>query len=138
MELLLNFAWLLLALPAYWLWRRAEARPTHQVSSLQCLMALGCALLLLFPVISASDDLHAMRSEIEEPATSKRTVRHADAEKNSGSVHRLQTLPAMASGGAWMIAPEVGWFEVSTARISPPARLVFFRAGRAPPFSLLG
>jgi len=75
MELLLNLAWLLLALPAYWLWRRG----TRRFSSLQCLLALGCMLVLLFPVISASDDLHAMRSEMEDSSVSKRAMRQAVA-----------------------------------------------------------
>jgi hypothetical protein len=138
MELLLNFAWLLLALPACWLWRRAEARPARQVSSLQSLLALGCALFLLFPVISASDDLHAMRAEIEESATSKRTARNASAEKSSGWVQRLQTLPATVATAAWLAAPEVEWFEVCAVRISPLARPAVIQVGRAPPFSFLG
>jgi hypothetical protein len=61
MELLLNLAWVLLALPGYWLWRTAEARQGRTISSLQCVLALACVLVLLFPVISASDDLHAIR-----------------------------------------------------------------------------
>ena len=49
MELLLNLAWLLLALPAYWLWReRSSARVGRR--SLQCLLSLGCMLVILFPV----------------------------------------------------------------------------------------
>jgi len=66
MELLLNLAWMLLAVPAYWLWRRdARSRMARRITALQCLLALGCVLVLLFPVISASDDLHAMRAEME-------------------------------------------------------------------------
>src|SRR5713226_515456 len=77
MELLLNLAWVLLGLPAYWLWRRhAGARAARRFDSLQVLLALGCALVLLFPVISASDDLHAMRAEMEiPPSTSARRAR---------------------------------------------------------------
>jgi len=74
MELLLNLAWLLLAFPAYWLWR---ARRTTQKTSLQCLLSLGCLLVVLFPVISATDDLQAMRTEMEESSFSKRTLRQA-------------------------------------------------------------
>src|SRR5277367_4757911 len=95
MELLLNLAWFLLALPAYWMWQRcADTRAARRVSSLQCLLALGCAVVLLFPVISATDDLHAMSSEMEESASGKRTVRQAGNEK-SAPVHRMQMPPAL-------------------------------------------
>jgi hypothetical protein len=81
MELFLNLCWLSLLLPAWLLWRlRASAaisdRPVGSPAEcpLVFLCALGCALVLLFPVISASDDLHAMRPEMEE---SERALHHA-------------------------------------------------------------
>jgi hypothetical protein len=139
MELLLNLAWILLALPAYWLWRRdAEARPGRGVSSLQCLLALGCVLVLLFPVISASDDLHAMRAEMEDSSVSKRAVRQAGSEKNSAWVNRLQGPPAAVANAVRLVAPEAGLLEVSVTCVSPVARPCVFHGGRAPPFSLLG
>src|SRR5215831_12850116 len=83
MELLLNLAWLLLALPAYWLWRE---RGAMRKSGFQCLLALGCLLVVLFPVISATDDLQAMRTEMEESSgASKRTLRQASGEKSNFS-----------------------------------------------------
>ena len=73
MELLLNLAWLLLALPAVWLWARSRSGSTgRKFSALQCLLALGFLLVLLFPVISATDDLRAMRTEMEGSPGSKR------------------------------------------------------------------
>ena len=139
MELLLNLAWVLLALPAYWLWRRtAGARLARRVSSVQCLLALGCVLVLLFPVISATDDVHAMRAEMEDSAISKRTVRQAGSDKSSGWVNRLQGPPATVASAGWLAAPEVGLLEVSVACVSPLARPCVFHGGRAPPFSLLG
>ena len=139
MELLLNLAWVLLVLPAYWLWRRdAGLRAGRSVTSLQCLLALGCALVLLFPVISASDDLHAMRAEMEDSSISKRTVRQAGSEKTSAWVNRLQGAPAVVAGAVRLVAPEVGLLEVSDTCVSPSARPCVFHGGRAPPFSLLG
>ncbi len=139
MELLLNLAWLLLALPAYWLWRRgAETRLTRRVTSLQCLLALGCVLVLLFPVISASDDLHAMRAEMEDSSLSKRTVRQAGSDKNSAWVNRLQGPPATVATAIRLVTPDVGLLEVSVTCVSPLARSCVFHGGRAPPFSLLG
>ena len=140
MELLLNLAWVLLALPAYWLWRRGDvdARRARSVSSLQCLLALGCALVLLFPVISATDDLHAMRAEMEDSSISKRAVRQAGSDKNSAWVNRLQAPPATVARSHWLAVPEVGRLEVSVVHLSPVAAASVIHAGRAPPFSLLG
>ncbi|MGA7575355.1 MAG: hypothetical protein WCA97_15320 [Terriglobales bacterium] len=79
MELFLNLCWLSLLLPAWLLWRRRHGSgkavtSTGKRAPLVFLCALGCALILLFPVISATDDLHAMRPEMEE---SERGFRHA-------------------------------------------------------------
>jgi hypothetical protein len=138
-ELLLNVVWVLLALPAFWLWRRgADARLGRRVSSLQCLLALGCVLVLLFPVISATDDLHAMRAEMEDSAISKRTVRQAGSDKNSAWVNRLQGPAATVASAVWLEAPEVRRLEVSVVVVAPLARAFDLHAGRAPPFSLLG
>jgi hypothetical protein len=139
MELLLNLLWVLLALPGYWLWRRGGgAHRERGLSSLQCLLALGCVLVLLFPVISASDDLHAMRAEMEDSSISKRTVRSAGSDKNSAWVNRLQGPPAVAERGVLQVAPEAERLEVSIACVSTQARLGVFHGGRAPPYSLLG
>lgn len=131
MELLLNLAWLLLALPALWLWRGARAG--HKFSSLQCLLALGCVLVLLFPVISATDDLHAMRSEMEESPASKRSVRQAGHDKASAWNGRVQSPPA--------ILPRITSFAPSDERTGLPLSMPFsipasppvLAAGRAPP-----
>ncbi len=139
MELLLNLLWVLLALPAYWLWRReAGACLGRRFSSLQCLLALVSVLVLLFPVISASDDLHAMRAEMEDSSISKRTVRQAGSDKNSAWINRLQGPPAIVASANWLAAPEVRRLEVSIIRLPAHAALRILHAGRAPPFSLLG
>jgi hypothetical protein len=132
MELLLNLAWLLLALPAYWVWRRSVRR----FSSLQCLLALGSVLVLLFPVISASDDLHVMRAEMEDSSISKRTVRQSGSDRNSAWVNRLQGPPARVASPPRLVAPEVRLLELSVTCASPLARPCALHAGRAPPFSL--
>jgi hypothetical protein len=139
MELLLNLVWLLMALPAYWLWRRgAGARAERRIAALQFLLALGCALVLLFPVISATDDLHAMRAEMEESASSKRTVRQAGSEKHSAWVNRLQGPPALLANIDWLPAAQAALGEVSVPHLAPLAKACSWHAGRAPPDSLLG
>jgi hypothetical protein len=139
MELLLNLTWVLLAVPAYWLWRRdAGSRAQRQASPVVCLLALGCVLVLLFPVISASDDLHAMRAEMEDSSISKRAVRQAGSDKSSAWVNRLQGPPAIVERTSLLPAFEVRLFEGCVANVSPLSNPCALHAGRAPPFSLLG
>src|SRR5208283_2089355 len=64
MELLLNLVWIGLALIAFVGF--ARGRGTTPAPYRKPLIALGCALLLLFPIISASDDLHPTQAVMEE------------------------------------------------------------------------
>jgi hypothetical protein len=81
MELLLNLLWLTLALPAIWIWRHGsvEVGNSRGHSRFCSCLILTCVLVLLFPVISASDDLHPMRAEMEESSPFKRTVKQASS-----------------------------------------------------------
>ena len=134
MELLLNLAWLLLALPAYWLWRVSRRAPLQcNFSALQSLLALGCVLVILFPVISATDDLCAMRAEIEESPAGKRGIRPAGNDKSSGWQTRLQTLPAQV-GDSPSPALNVEWADLRPDSPNTlPAEPSILHAGRAPP-----
>ena len=72
MELLLNLCWLLLIPLAFCFWLR---QPRSR--SLQATLALSCLLFLLFPIISATDDLNAMRQVSEESGPGKRMFKRA-------------------------------------------------------------
>jgi hypothetical protein len=103
MELLLNIIWLFLAVPAVWIWR-TEYPSRHaavRFRSLRCLLILVSTLTLLFPIVSASDDLHAMRPEMEESSSSKRAVRVATPGKSpvrfSGALPTLALSPSLAA-----------------------------------------
>lgn len=134
MELLLNLAWLLLVLPACWLWRgsrRDRVRPNF--SAVQCLLVLGCVLVMLFPVISATDDLCAMRAEIEESPAGKRGMRQAGNDKPSVWHTRLQTFPAQV-GAVKFLGLNIEWADLRPGPPnSLPAEPLTLRAGRAPP-----
>lgn len=136
MELLLNLAWLLLALPAYWLWR--DSRSAHdgrRFASIQILLALGCMLVILFPVISASDDLQAMRSEMEETPASKRSACQKCGERNSSDRWHSQPLAAVVSD--FSVVQEAAW---SIAPVRLPLTSEFHRIhlpARAPPQSFI-
>jgi hypothetical protein len=105
MELFLNLCWLSLLLPGYLLWRQrsfstsAIGRAVNSTKSpasspLIFLCVLGCALILLFPVISASDDLHAMRPEMEE---SERAFRHTSHCASASHVLTHSSQPVLSS-----------------------------------------
>jgi len=138
MELLLNLTWLLLAIPAYWLWRRSfNTRALGKLGSLQCLLALACLLVLLFPVISATDDLHVMRTEMEESSPGKRSARQAAGEKTSVWHSRWQTLPAMVATPASFAMLAEGRHESFSVLQPEPAAPLVLHASRAPPCSRL-
>lgn len=131
MELLLNIAWIMLALPAYWLCRKANSRG---LKPLPCVLTLSCVLVLLFPVISATDDLHAVRAEMEDSAVSKRAVRQSTGDKGSAWANRSHGAPALAASASWLPMMHAGLFEPainSVVRVSRPDILI---PGRAPPF----
>lgn len=69
MEVLLNAIWLLVAIAAFLFWRpercRDNSRGRGRTSSYG-IVALACALVLLFPVISLTDDLNAEQASMED------------------------------------------------------------------------
>jgi hypothetical protein len=135
MELLLNLAWLLMLVPAWYLWRESRSGDSGRKStSLQALLALGCALVILFPVISATDDLHAMRAEIEESPSTKRSVRQAANEHAAAWSIRLQAPPALVQSFR-MSTPEAEHADIAI-RVSSilPTDLTADHFGRGPPF----
>ena len=135
MELLLNLLWLLLVMPAFWLWRYSRTAPERRSASpLHCLLALGCLLVILFPVISATDDLHAMRAEMEESPTSKRSVGHSSGDK-SPSNSLIQ--PALILTVKMSLAPELAWYQAPPVLTSIAGSPAVLRASRAPPSFLL-
>jgi hypothetical protein len=135
MEVLLNLAWLLLALPALWLWRgSATVSGGRKFTPRQCVLALGCMLVILFPVVSATDDLRAMRNDMEESPVHKRTTRLAGHDKVSAS--KWQTSPALLTTASSLIVSDRAWLPLLNSRLSLPPAPAIKRAARAPPLSL--
>ena len=78
MELFLNLLWLTLVVPAVLIWRgHSSSKSLWHLRSFRAIVLLGCLLVLLFPVVSATDDLHPIRNEIEESSPSRRAVKQA-------------------------------------------------------------
>ena len=137
MELLLNLLWLLLVMPAFWLWRYSRTAPKRRKASpLHGLLALACLLVILFPVISATDDLHAMRAEMEESPTSKRSVSQSSGDKSSPAHTQLQ--PALTVTAKLSFLPDSAWVQPPSIFTSIAASTAIVRASRAPPYILVG
>jgi hypothetical protein len=140
MELFLNLCWLSLLLPAYLIWRRGPSCSKlggreRRAPIFAC--ALGCALVILFPVISASDDLHAMSAEMEESSSAKPSLCRASGERVPHWQARWQNLPAIV-----ITTTSFGLVGKTSPRLFAPPLLLpaaplLLKASRAPPVSNL-
>lgn len=141
MELLLNLLWLTLALPAIWVWRHEPTRARHssRCSRLRACLLLICVLMLLFPVVSATDDLHPMRTEIEESSSFKRIARQATGNSSATVLSHPNNFFARSSSDS-RICPgnEVCALISPSSFIIPRLCTVCRRDSRAPPSTLLG
>jgi hypothetical protein len=140
MELFLNLCWLSLLVPAYLLWRErlavaAEGRGKGPgARTLVFVCALGCAFILLFPVISASDDLHAMRAEMEESSPSKRSVSQAAGEKGSAWHNGWRNLSAAVTATLSLGIIPKNRLELSSFVVAVSATPLIVHGSRGPPF----
>lgn len=106
MELLLNLFWLLLAMIALaTAWMAGCARG---MSRWHRSVLLGCISLLVFPIVSASDDLRAMAMECEDstvskPGSAKYAKSHGSNCQNdataSPGAHASQLVPPLKESG---------------------------------------
>jgi hypothetical protein len=139
MELLLNLLWLTLALPAIWMWRHESvyAKDRGRFNRIRPFVLFGCVLMLLFPVVSATDDLHAMRQEMEESSPSKRVVKQAVVDKSPTGL-TAGAMPALISLASFCSSHEACG-QVLVVSVLPPQQVHFNQcASRAPPLSSLG
>lgn len=96
MELLLNVAWLLVASVAVALWVGQSRRGARGAVSLWVQsIALVCALAVLFPAISATDDLHATQLAVDASDAARKMLRSINTVSSSGAVDWLHFLPAV-------------------------------------------
>jgi hypothetical protein len=130
MELFLNLCWLSLLLPAYLLLRQRTTSDRPASSPVIFLCALGCALILLFPVISATDDLHVVRPEMEELERGFRRAGNGACTPDALAHSSQPILPSFAS-----LTPD--FEQIGTVLpFTPQSRRTFSAsaaAGRAPP-----
>jgi hypothetical protein len=119
MELLLNLVWLALALLSFGLFA-VRNRATIRYSKAPfgtALLALACALVLLFPVISASDDLHPTQAVLEDATKRIQQMvapqHHGNFSSSSSMVPALLALYLLAS----LVVLQVWQFDPYEARV---------------------
>jgi hypothetical protein len=133
MELLLNLIWLALATGAllgFVCSQRGSARMTR-VSYRKSLVALASAVVLLFPIVSASDDLHPAQAVVED--ATKRiqlAVAPLHAVRASAPLSMMSAMPALCMMPA-LVA--LGRLEFPAPRTRVFDSAVTASAGRAPP-----
>jgi hypothetical protein len=135
MELFLNILWVFIALACLCVWRSSWAMQPRERehASWRQWTAFVCALILLFFMVSLTDDLHSELVVFEECSASRRHAtclacpHHAPQSHAAGSVYATLTTPSftcdLARIGAVTPAPD-------------DSRLVFHvgrTSGRAPP-----
>jgi len=131
MELLLNIFWLLLALPAFLLWRRNRG-----FYELRGLLALSCMLVFLFPVISATDDLLAWQQVVEESGPSRRTLQQG-ASHRAPACNHFGSFPAGLGSFVFWGRDQQAAGQVAAIRARGRViGVVTVRSGRSPPISL--
>lgn len=109
MEIVLNILWLLLALGGVAVWRTrwARERRPHRHAPWREWTAVTCASVLLFFVVSLTDDLHPDPIVLEDCRASRRQV------------HSVSAAPVWKQSGHFPTGPGVGM-------ISSPAHLPHF------------
>jgi hypothetical protein len=139
MELALNLFWVVLSLLAlrHWVVRAREAGQRRS-DLLRGVVVLSCILLLLFPIISVTDDLHAS-SELAEDWTTfaRKSKAWASQFDELASIQHVNHV-ALACVVA-LTAPtlaRIGWVEISD-EAAPQYAALSVRSGRAPPTALL-
>ena len=132
MELLLNIVWLIVAAAA--LWRFLGSASTSRKQFLVALGALVCSLLLLFPSISVSDDLHLQAFVAEDSSPGKRLV---NVGGHSALSHQFAMFVTLFSA-LFAALRRITWFVRNSNPVSYLSALLERPVlGRAPPVSSL-
>jgi hypothetical protein len=133
MELLLNLAWLALALLSLGIFigRREETVRHSRVPHGTAFLALACALVLLFPVVSASDDLHPSQAVLEDATKRIQQMAAPQHHGNFGSSSSMAPALLVAYLLAALVVLQVWRSDPSEARVVSFAHKPI--SGRSPP-----
>ena len=141
MELFLNFLWALIALVALGVWRVCWMREqsTQRRDSVREWAAIVCVLVLLFFVVSLSDDLHSSLALLEESAASRRHSAAWNAghlSPDSSCPPPLYLVALLTRTISFPLFPNFAPLRISSEMFCTLG-LQRFRHGRAPPYSHL-
>ena len=132
MELLLNIFWLLIAAGTLGIRIRQRWRGARRRDLPLQLCALGCLLVLLFPVISATDDLHATALVSEASGFSRKILKRITP--TGAWAHAwLQVLPALLLLALFSAATRKLIDSATEQRALSVTRFFPSVSGRAPP-----
>ena len=87
MEIALNLAWLAVVTAAYALWLRRprlrDGKALRRDERAAAMLVLACVLVLVFPIISISDDVRAAREFLEDPASDQPLTKILEVQKRA-------------------------------------------------------
>jgi hypothetical protein len=106
MELFLNLAWMLLATLTYWLW--VSYAPRKGADRRTQLVALALVMLILFPVISVTDDLMTAQNPAETDCCQRKGHVHVNDHPMLHPVPEfaLPSFAAIHSGSTCFAVPD--------------------------------
>jgi hypothetical protein len=138
MELFLNLLWLFIALASFARWRRLfriRGGSRGPLAATFPLVALVCALSILFPAISVTDNLHPNLYVAEDGSSSRRAI--AAAARASGALSKFPGCtppPALLTGPPSLFKLDFVLEYLRIANFLPlPATLARILPSRAPP-----
>ena len=136
MELLLNLVWIALAVSAFGALARIQCASAQKYSvagarNVKALLALSCVLVLLFPIVSASDDLHPSQAVLED-ATKRVQQGIVSLEFPAGHVSPA-LVPGVFVASAWCGLSQLGRLQSAAVPPRVLCRGHRFGDGRSPP-----
>lgn len=132
MELLLNLVWIALSVTAFVCFLRAQEQRGRRIPYCRSLFALACILFFLFPIISASDDLHPAQAVVED--TTRRIQQLASPLQVPAGHSILPPFPPMLLG-TWLVLSLTLWHwrKPEIARLVAAQGFAGNCDGRSPP-----
>jgi cbb3-type cytochrome oxidase subunit 1 len=133
MELLLNLLWIAMAVAVLsaFVQRRCGSSRVAQTPYVTALIALACLLALLFPVVSASDDLHPTQAVLE--GVTKRLQQAVAPFQHAHAGLFMATLPSLLAVSLMFALAGSQFWRPVTCEARVIHREQTPRNGRAPP-----
>lgn len=137
MEIALNLCWVALVVAAFGVWLR---QPQFRGRALQhgrewaaAAVVLACALVLIFPIISASDDVRAAREFLEEPTSEQTLAKNLEVQKRLPLGVLPTPVAALTQPQAFFGAPRPLGIVYVTVPLARPFEPLRPAPGRSPP-----